>query len=282
VKFHPTDTSILNFYHCMMELALIKLGGSLITDKDKPYTARPEIMQQLAKEVHLIRNQHPNLKLILGNGAGSFAHQSAKKYNTIDGFSSDADKLGFCLVYQDALDLNLLLAKVFLQARLPVVSLPPLTMAFTQNKKLLATDFSSIENSLESGLIPLVFGDVILDKAIGGTILSTDTLLAELAKYFHSQGLEVRLINAGNYPGVRDQNGQVISHITPSNYSQIKAFLGQSASVDVTGGMAKKVEEFLDVSSLGIDCWIIDGNIPGNLAQAILGQPILGTLIHAK
>jgi isopentenyl phosphate kinase len=263
-----------------MELALIKLGGSLITDKGKPYTARPEIMQQLATELHLIRNQNPHIKLIIGNGAGSFAHQSAKKYNTIEGVFNNADKLGFCLVHQDALDLNLILAKIFLQAGLPVVSLPPLTMALTQNKQLLSTNFSSIENTLECGLIPLVFGDAVLDKAIGGTILSTDTLLAELAKYFHSQGLKVRLVNAGNYPGVRDHNGQVLSHITPTNYSQIKAFLGQSESVDVTGGMAKKVEEFLAVSSLGIDCWIIDGNIPGNLAQAVLGQPSLGTLIR--
>lgn len=264
----------------MMELALIKLGGSLITDKDQPYTARPEIMQQLAKEVHLIRNQNPNLKLIIGNGAGSFAHQSAKKYNTINGFFSDADKLGFCLVHQDAVNLNLLLAKCFLSAGLPVVSLPPLMMILAENKQLLKTDFSSVENSLQSGLIPLIFGDVVLDKAIGGTIFSSDTLLAELAKYFHAQGLKVRLVNAGNYPGVRDQNGQVLSHISPANYSQIKTFLGASASVDVTGGMAKKVEEFLAVSSLGIDCWIIDGNIPGNLADTVLGQPSLGTLIR--
>ncbi|MDZ8052691.1 MAG: isopentenyl phosphate kinase [Aulosira sp. ZfuVER01] len=267
----------------MMNLALIKLGGSLITDKDKPFTARPEIMQQLVGEVSHIVNQNPNIKLIIGNGAGSFGHQSAKKYNTIEGMSCDADKLGFCLVHQDVLDLNLLLAKMFLQAGLPVISLPPVTMAVTQDKKLIKIDFSAIENSLEAGLIPLVFGDVVFDKAIGGTILSTDTLLAELAKYFYTQEkFKIRLINAGNYPGVYDQKGQVISHITHANYPQIKGFLGASKSVDVTGGMFKKVEEFLSISSLGIDCWIIDGSIPGNLANAVLGKPSLGTLIRAS
>jgi isopentenyl phosphate kinase len=267
----------------MMDLALIKLGGSLITDKDKPYTARPEIMQQLTGEISAIANQNPNLKLIIGNGAGSFGHQSAKKYNTIDGIGTDADKLGFCLVHQDVVDLNLLLAKVLLQAGLPVISLPPLTMAVTQNKQLLKIDFSVIENSLEAGLIPLVFGDVVLDQVIGGTILSTDTLLAELAKYFHKQGkFHIRLVNAGNYPGVYDRDGHVISHITQANYSQIKAFLGNSQSIDVTGGMARKVEEFLSISNLGIDCWIIDGNIPGNLANAVLGKSALGTLIQTS
>ncbi|WP_265276815.1 hypothetical protein [Nostoc sp. KVJ3] len=54
----------------------------------------------------LIKRENPNLKLIIGNGAGSFAHQSANKYNTINGFSCDEEKLGFCLVHQDALDLN--------------------------------------------------------------------------------------------------------------------------------------------------------------------------------
>ncbi|BBD58100.1 glutamate 5-kinase [Nostoc sp. HK-01] len=266
----------------MLELVLIKLGGSLITDKNQPYTARLETMQHLVEEISLVRQQNPSLKMIIGNGAGSFGHQSAHKYNTINGVVCDAEKLGFCLVHQDVLDLNVLLAKYFLQAGLPVVSLPPLTMAITHNKKLIKADFSVIENSLQSGLMPLVFGDVVFDKAIGGTILSTDTLLAELAKYFHSQGnYQVRLINAGNYPGVYDQNRQVIPHITPANYSQIKAVIGKSASVDVTGGMTQKVEEFLAISRLGIDCWIIDGNISGNLVKAVLGQPTLGTVIRA-
>ncbi len=87
-----------------MELVLVKLGGSLITDKDKPYTARREVITQLVEQVSLIKHENPNLKLIIGNGAGSFAHQSANKYNTINGFSCDEEKLGFCLVHQDALD----------------------------------------------------------------------------------------------------------------------------------------------------------------------------------
>jgi isopentenyl phosphate kinase len=266
----------------MQELALIKLGGSLITDKDTAYTARPEMIQQLVREVHLIRNQNPHLKLIIGNGAGSFGHQSAKKYNTIDGFVSDSEKLGFCLVHQDALELNFLITKTFLQADLPVVSLPPLAIALTHNKQLQEIDFSAIENSLQAGLIPFVCGDVVLDRVIGGTILSTDRLLAECAKYFHVQGWKVQLVNAGNYPGVYDHNGQVLPHITSSNYPHIKAFLGNSQSVDVTGGMASKVAEFLAISNLGINCWIIDGTIPENLAQVVLGQSSLGTLIQGN
>lgn len=266
----------------MMELALIKLGGSLITDKDRPYTAKPEIIQQLAREVSAIALQNPHLKLIIGNGAGSFGHQSAKKYNTINGISTDVDKFGFCLVHQDAIDLNRLIAKAFLQAGLPVISLPPVTMGVTENKKPIKFNYSIIENTLAAGLIPLVFGDVVVDKIIGGTILSTDTLLAELAKYFYiKENLRVQLINVGNYPGVYDKDGQVISEITPANYSHIKDFLGESKSIDVTGGMLRKVEEFLAIANLGIDCWIIDGNVPGNLANAVLGKSALGTLIKA-
>ncbi|MBD2197430.1 isopentenyl phosphate kinase family protein [Calothrix anomala FACHB-343] len=265
-----------------MELALIKLGGSLITDKDRPYTAKPEIIQQLAGEVSAIALQNPHLKLIIGNGAGSFGHQSAKKYNTINGISTDVDKFGFCLVHQDAIDLNRLIAKAFLQAGLPVISLPPVTMGVTENKKPIKFNYSIIENTLAAGLIPLVFGDVVLDKIIGGTILSTDTVLAELAKHFHiKENLRVQLINVGNYPGVYDQYGQVISEITSANYPHIKNFLGESKSVDVTGGMLRKVKEFLAIADLGIDCWIIDGAVPGNLTNAVLGKSALGTLIKA-
>jgi isopentenyl phosphate kinase len=40
-----------------MELVLVKLGGSLITDKDKPYTARREVITQLVEQVSLIKEE---------------------------------------------------------------------------------------------------------------------------------------------------------------------------------------------------------------------------------
>ena len=60
-------------------LTFLKLGGSLITDKDSPHTARPEILRRLAEEIAAARQHNPAMQLIIGHGSGSFGHMPAKK-----------------------------------------------------------------------------------------------------------------------------------------------------------------------------------------------------------
>src|SRR5512144_2558166 len=68
--------------HTMTELALLKLGGSLITDKTRPYTARIEKIADLAREIAAAKRTRPDLPLLLGHGSGSFGHTAAKEYAT--------------------------------------------------------------------------------------------------------------------------------------------------------------------------------------------------------
>jgi isopentenyl phosphate kinase len=66
----------------MTELAFLKLGGSLITDKDLPYTPRLDKLTRLAQEIKAAlfsdrltgTQKQMGLKLILGHGSGSFGH----------------------------------------------------------------------------------------------------------------------------------------------------------------------------------------------------------------
>ena len=50
----------------------LKLGGSLITDKDKPYTARTQVIADIAKEIVAARKTDPDMELLIGHGSGSF------------------------------------------------------------------------------------------------------------------------------------------------------------------------------------------------------------------
>ena len=69
----------------MQELVFLKLGGSLITDKTKPFTPRLDVMDDLALQISTALQTHPDLRLILGHGAGSFGHVPASEYHTRDG-----------------------------------------------------------------------------------------------------------------------------------------------------------------------------------------------------
>ena len=62
----------------MSELVFIKLGGSVITDKTQPETARPEVIQRLAREVASARLARPELQLLLGQAISQIISQVRK------------------------------------------------------------------------------------------------------------------------------------------------------------------------------------------------------------
>ena len=72
----------------MENLILIKLGGSVITDKKKDFTVREENILRLAREVKAALGTGNN-KIIIGHGAGSFAHVPAHKYQTKEGLINE-------------------------------------------------------------------------------------------------------------------------------------------------------------------------------------------------
>ena len=70
----------------MKELVFLKLGGSLITDKMKPYTPLLEVIDDLARQIAASLQTDRNLRIVIGHGAGSFGHVAASEYKTRDGF----------------------------------------------------------------------------------------------------------------------------------------------------------------------------------------------------
>jgi isopentenyl phosphate kinase len=55
-------------------LVFLKLGGSLITDKNQAHTARLDVLERMAFEIAAARAQDQDLKIVLGHGSGSFGH----------------------------------------------------------------------------------------------------------------------------------------------------------------------------------------------------------------
>src|SRR3990167_4989937 len=266
----------------MKRVAFLKLGGSLITDKSKPYTSRPAVIKQIVQEIKEVLQLRPDLHLVVGNGAGSFAHQSAKKYGTTDGFNNDAGKYGYCVVQNDAVILNRMIVEEFLKQGLPAVGFQPSATILSKNRVPFFQNFTALQAMIDQKIIPVVYGDAIVDVAIGATIFSTDRVIECLAKYFHKlPDLKVEsILSIGNYDGVTDFNGQVIPEITKDNLSEISKYLYNCQHVDVTGGMAAKVLELLAIAKYGIKSIIVNGAIKNNLKKVLLGEPVLATVIQ--
>ena len=90
----------------MKKLILLKIGGGVITDKTVQYGLREEVLIRLAHEIGDAWQKRGETRLIIGNGAGSFAHYSAHKYRTMEGFVNEESRIGMGWVRHDAVKLN--------------------------------------------------------------------------------------------------------------------------------------------------------------------------------
>lgn len=263
----------------MDDLILLKLGGSLITDKLQPFTPRRDVLARLGAEIRAARAEHPEMQLVIGHGSGSFGHTPARQHGTRQGVRTPAQWLGFAEVWKEARALNQIVVEALLDAGLPVIALPPSASVTAEDGRVLEWNLAPLHSALEHGLLPLINGDVIFDTQRGGTILSTEDLFLHLARMLRPR----RILLAGLEDGVWadfPQCTRLIERITPANFEELLPALGQSAGTDVTGGMAAKarsmIELLADIPEL--QAVIFSGLRPG-LVQRALGGELPGTVI---
>jgi len=257
----------------MENLILVKLGGSLITDKSKPYTARTETIERLSREIHSARKEG-GFNLILGHGGGSFPHVSAEKYQTQKGFINKESPKGVAVVQNDAAKLNRIVVDELLDAGEKAMSIQPSASCIAENGRIREWFTKPVEMMLAEKMLPVVYGDVSLDVRQGCCILSTEEVLRFLAGKLGA----TRIIMAGKVDGVM-AGGNVIPEITHDNLEEVKQHIQGSDGIDVTGGMVHKINQALEMTSAGAQVEIINGDKPDILKRALLGEDSLGTKI---
>jgi isopentenyl phosphate kinase len=280
----------------MKELVFLKLGGSLITDKTQPYTPQLDVIEDLALQVATALQTHPNLRLVIGHGSGSFGHVAASEYHTRDGYFPRSSPLihrerdeteenywkGFAEVWYQASSLNRFVMKALHKMNVRAIALPPSTNVIASDGQVSIWETTSISMALASGLVPVIYGDVVFDEIRGGTILSTESLFAHLARALYPD----RILLAGLEAAVWEDfpaRTRKIETITPQTFSEISEGVGKAASADVTGGMESKVTQMLELvqQNPGLKIQIFSGVEPGNVVRAFDGET-LGTWITGQ
>ena len=259
----------------MSDYIFLKLGGSLITDKNKPHTPNIEVIKRAAEEINSAIRQTCDIQLIIGHGSGSFGHVPAKKYTTRQGVYSADEWIGFQKVWYEARALNQIVIEILSAAGLPIIAFPPSASLTSSNREISNWNVQPIMKAVQSGLIPLINGDVVIDQVIGGTIFSTEELFFNLSKYLTPS----KILLAGIEPGVWadfPRCTKIVKEITTLSFPSTNMNLGPSKSVDVTGGMLNKVEIMLDIIKFAPACQgaIFSGLIPGNIQESLLGVEI--------
>lgn len=263
------------------ELILLKLGGSLITDKDKEYTPRLDKLRELSLEIKAALDSAPGLSLILGHGSGSFGHVAAKKHGTRNGVQTKEQWLGFTEVRYQAAELNRFVLQSLLEAGIPALPFPPSASMVSKDRKVIHHNIETIRRALSAGLLPVVQGDVAFDDSLGGTILSTEDVFTFLVEQFPTSRILLAGIEAGVWEDFPART-RLVKQIQLTDYESKRSGIQGSASTDVTGGMKAKVEEMLSLIRThdGLTAQIFTAEEPGMLTRALRGENV-GTLLTA-
>lgn len=250
----------------------LKIGGSVITDKAVPYTAKIDTIRAIAKVLATVKSP-----MLISHGVGSFAHTSAAKYGGKKGYTS---RLGIAQVARDAQEINRIVMDIFLEVGLPAISFSPRSLLLTEEGMLEKSFFNPLKEALQQGLIPVIYGDVIWDTKWKTTIYSGETTLHLLTRYLKRHDFQVsKIIQLTNVDGVLDEKSNVIPEITYKNWHEIRRNITKLQVADVTGGMGHKVEEALQMTKYGIETILMNGET-GDFSGFLAGKTVRGTVIR--
>ena len=263
----------------MKELILIKLGGSIITNKKKEFTSKEEVIRRLGEEIKSAKNKLV-ADIIMAHGSGSFGHSVAAKYKTKEGMINGDSFTGFPLVADAAALINRIVIKNLLKVGLPVVAFSPLSLITTKGHRLAKIFTDPIESALQLKFLPVLYGDVTMDSERGFCIYSSEKVISILAEKLKSKYSKMRIIFCGDTDGVYDESGKIIRKIDMANFSKFERVITGSTGVDVTGGMIHKIKESLALAKkLSVETLIINGTKGGELTRALLGNRVNGTVV---
>jgi len=260
------------------KLTILKLGGSVITEKDKPFTPNVHAIKRLAEEI-----SRDNFKpLIMIHGGGSFGHPVAKKYGIAEGFKNDSQLFGVSETHEAMVTLNRLFVKSLLEHRLPAFSFPPSSFIVTRNGRIKTFNEEILKAAIELGLIPVLYGDVVFDVEKRFAILSGDQIAAALAIRLNAERLIMGIDVDGLYDSDPKKNpsAQLITDITLKDLAKLIRNISGSQVPDVTGGMLGKILELKAAVEHGVEALIINALSPNNVYKALKGEEVIGTRIR--
>lgn len=253
-------------------MLLVKLGGSVLTDKARLRTPRRAAIRRLARE--LAGAAEP---ILLVHGAGSFGHILARRYRLHEGPPDTAKLAAGARVQRDVKVLDALVVDAMIDAGLAPVSLAPSALLTMDDGRVAAFDPSPFRDYAGMGLTPVTFGDVVRDRTRGLAICSGDILMLELAKAFRP----TRVVFVADVDGLytadpkRRPRARFLETVRMDDLGGID--FTPARATDVTGSIEGKIRRMFEIAAYGGECIILNGNVKSRLRDAVRGRPVVGT-----
>lgn len=265
----------------MPELIILKLGGSAVAKKDEGRAEADKAnLNRLSGEIAEAKRKH-KFRLVIVHGAGPFGHVPAKKYGLDKGLTDERQLKGFSVTHQSMEKLNYSVVDSLCKEGLNAIAYQPSALGILRNRELVYFPTKILEKLLDMDMIPVAYGDVLVDEKTKVNILSGDHLVPYLARKLKADKVVIATDVDGvfNLDPKKYKNAKLIKEITTGDTELIHE-IGTSNRTDVTGGMERKLNELLNLAEYGIESEIISAVKPGILKKTLSGGRGLGTLIR--
>jgi len=252
-------------------MILIKLGGSVITDKSVYKKFSKERVSRLCRE---IKGSGKNVMIV--HGAGSFGHMIAKEFELQKGNVRKDQIPAVAKVSRDVRELNTMIVSELIDAGIPAVAIPTGSCFMMDDNKLLMKNAEIIKGYVKLGISPIMSGDVVLDKKKGFGICSGDAIMKCLADIFSPE----RIIFVSDIDGLYDRDPKVSKDaklIKEVNERTLSNIPSETTVADVTGGVRNKMRLMLDMCSDGRDCILVNGTVEGRLRSLLDNENVICT-----
>ena len=256
-----------------MELVFVKAGGSWITFKDRPFSIDYNALEKLAEILLMSSN---DAKIVLGHGGGSFAHPVVKSRQIY------GDRKTLILCHKATKTLNQIIVSKLIDYGIDVLSIQTSSIILWTGRgyRVFA---EPVKEAINKGLIPIVYGDCILDQYGYYRVISTEELFTVLTMELKPK----RIVYLERVDGIytkdpmKYSDAKLIPLINKENYKETLKLLKESYGIDVTGGMRTKIEKALELArDYGINSIIVSGYDVEEAVRAITKGTIKrGTLI---
>ncbi|GAB3683868.1 isopentenyl phosphate kinase [Salinarchaeum chitinilyticum] len=242
---------------------VLKLGGSVITEKDRPETLDGPALDTAGAAIgEVAASVRPGsaddasaagidpADLVVVHGGGSFGHHHAEAHgvSTTDGTH---DPEAVLAIHGAMTTLNRFVVQRLREHEVPAVPVHPLSVADRDASGALTLPTGQVATLLEEGFVPVLHGDGVAHAGEGVSVLSGDEIVVSLAESLAADRVGV----CSTVPGVLDDDGDVVDSI--GVFEDVESLLGASDATDVSGGMAAKVRELLalggQASIFGLD-----------------------------
>lgn len=247
---------------------ILKIGGSILTDKNRELSARPEEIDRIAAEIASCPED-----LVLIHGAGSFGHIPAKRYGLPQNFSPE----GLRITHLSVARLCEMVVEALGRAGVECLPVHPLSAAVLRQGRIEGFFLDPIKKMIAEGIMPVLHGDVAMDASMGASIISGDQLVAYLAGKLQSETVAV----GSNVDGVL-VSGRPLTEIKRDDLVRFDKEIGTSAGVDVTGGMRGKLLELLELADRGTESVIFHAGKKGNITRALKGERVGTRIVRSK